>query len=350
MVVLSLAERADRAKYRPRVLSLLEGGELVPRFAAAGVPVDTLDVAISDGPIAVLRAMRRYLLQHQPAILHTHNPTPHQYGALSATWARVPVLVHTKHGRNQLLSTRGRFLERVAGYLSDAVVPVSADAADVARDVDGVPAGRIQVIRNGIAATHAAPRRAAGGEWRVVHVARLNEVKDQPTLLRAARRVADHHPDFHLDIVGDGEERQALERLAAELGLEQVVHFHGFTDDVSAYLAGADLFALSSVSEGIALTLLEAMAAALPVVATDVGGNREVVRDGETGLLVPASDPTAMADAMIALLEDPSRGEAMGRAGRARVVQEFSLDRTAAEYEALYDRLLTRRGLIARPR
>jgi sugar transferase (PEP-CTERM/EpsH1 system associated) len=346
MVVLSLVERMNRERFTPRVLCFRGGGELVPRFEAAGVAVDVLDVPTGAGGLTSLAAMRRYFRQHRPAILHTHNPMPHQYGAIAATAGGVPIVVHTKHGRNQLRTVRSRLLERVAGRLTDVVVPVSADSAEVARTADGVPGNRIEVIRNGIAIGPPVVRDGAPA-WRIVHVARLNEVKDQPTLLRAVRLIAEAHPAVRLHLVGDGEERAALERLTDELGLREYVRFHGFHDDVRPFLVDADLFVLSSVSEGIALTLLEAMAASLPVVATDVGGNREVVVPGETGLLVPPGDPAALAEGITSLLGDPSRAAAMGRAGRARAIQEFSLDRTAAAYEALYLRLLARRGLTA---
>lgn len=346
MVVLSLVERMDRTRFTPRVLCFRGGGELVSRFEAAGVAVDVLDVPPGAGGLACLAAMRRYFRRHRPVILHTHNPTPHQYGAIAAAAGGVPIVVHTKHGRNQLRTARSRLLERLAGRLTDVVVPVSADSAEVARTTEGVPGERIQVIRNGIAIGPAVARQGAAG-WRIVHVARLNEVKDQRTLLRAVRLLADVHPEVRLHLVGDGEEREALEQLTDELRLREQVRFHGFTDDVRPYLADADLFVLSSVSEGIALTLLEAMAASLPVVATDVGGNREVVVPGETGLLVPPADPAALAEAIAALLGEPARAAAMGLAGRARVVRDFSLDRTADAYEALYLRLLARHGVAA---
>lgn len=349
MVILSLCERADRLRFAPRVLCFHGGGALQERFSAAGIAVDVLDAPLDAGPLAVLNSLRHYLHQHRTAILHTHNPTPHQYGALAAVWAGVPILVHTKHGRNQLRSAKGRLLERIAGRLTDMVVPVSDDAADVARTADGIPPGRIQVIRNGVDLGPAPPQGSKPSGWRVVHVARLNEVKDQPTLLRAARLLADSHPSFSLDIVGDGEERDALMALTAELKLGDRVRFHGPTGDVRPFLAGADLFALSSISEGISLTLLEAMAAALPVVATNVGGNPEVIVHGTTGLLVPPRDPVALADGIARVLGDPGRAAAMGRAGRERAEREFSIDRTVQAYEALYGRLLLARGADLEP-
>lgn len=343
VVILSLAGRANRSLFTPRVLCLEGTGELGPRFKAAGIPVDVLDHGDGSG-IATLVAMRRYLRARRPAILHTHNPTPHQFGALARMVTDIPVLIHTKHGRNQLLTRKGRRLERFAGQVTDAVVAVSLDAAEVARTVERVPPDRIRVIRNGIDVAAITPAPPTSKGWHVVHVARLNTVKDQTTLLHAARLVLGHQPAFRLDIVGDGEQREELERLSAELGLGSAVRFHGYQADVQPFLAGVDAFVLSSVSEGIALTLLEAMAAALPVVATDVGGNREVVIPGETGYLVPARDPEALARALITLLSDPARATSFGAAGRARVASEFTLDATVAAYEALYLELLERRA------
>ncbi|HEY4099467.1 MAG TPA: glycosyltransferase [Gemmatimonadales bacterium] len=341
MVILSLAAHANRALFAPRVLCLHSAGELAPRFEALGIPVDVLDQPVGAGAsVATIAALRRYLRRRRPAILHTHNPTPHQYGAVARMVTDVPVLVHTKHGRNQLLNLKGRLLERFAGQLTDALVPVSLDAAEVARTVEHVPANRIRVIRNGIDVRAGNPVPQRTGGWRAVHVARLNLVKDQETLLRAARIVADQEPAFHLDIVGDGELRDPLERLASELSLGETVTFHGMQQDIRPFLARADAFVLSSTSEGIALTLLEAMAAGLPVVATDVGGNREVVVPGETGFLVPSGDPAALAGAMTALFSSPARMRRFGDAARRRAVAEFSVESTVAAYEALYLGLL----------
>ncbi len=211
MVILSLASQADRSRFAPRVLCLHSAGELASRFEAEGVPVDVLEAPIGAGSVQTLRAMRAYLRRHRPAILHTHNPSPHQYGALSRVATGVPVLVHTKHGRNQSLSGRGLLLERIANRMTDVVIAVSHDAAEVAHQTEGVPWHRIRIIHNGVAAATAAGTRARGAGWRAVHVARLNQVKDQATLLRAARLVLDANPAFRLDIVGDGELRLDLE-------------------------------------------------------------------------------------------------------------------------------------------
>jgi sugar transferase (PEP-CTERM/EpsH1 system associated) len=337
-VVLNLARRTDRRRFETRVLCLQQGGALRARFEDMGIPVDSLDLPRLPKARTLVRLVR-WLRQARPDVLHTHNPTPHVFGALAARAAGVPVVVHTKHGRNYPDSFRAVAWNRLASWLSDRIVPVSADAAAVAREVERIRGRKVQVIRNGIdPADFAAPAglRPGAGK-RAVHVARLMDlVKDQTTLLRAARLVVDREPGFQLTVVGDGPDRARLEALAGELGLGGHVHFLGMRSDVRELLGAADLFVLSSLTEGISLTLLEAMAAGLPVVATEVGGNREVVVPGETGLLVPAGSPAALAEALLALVRDPERARRMGAAGRRRVEDQFSLARMAADYEQLY--------------
>jgi glycosyltransferase involved in cell wall biosynthesis len=349
MVILSLIEHMDRQQFNPVVLTLHEGGPVADRIRSLGVTVETVGEPGLTG-LPLVRRLAARLRHHRADVLHTHNPAPHQHGAAARVLAGTPVLIHTKHGRNNFPTRARRWAEQIAGKFSDLVVAVSIDSAEVARTIDRVPTRKLRVIHNGIA-LEAMPRAAigrAGRGPRAVHVARLNRIKDQRTLLRAARVVADQLPEFTLDIVGDGPMGAEIRALAAELALDEVVRFHGMQADVRPYLGDADLFVLPSLSEGISITLLEAMAAGLPVVATDVGGNREVVRHGETGTLVPVGDAPALAAAMHALLTDPVRSRALGAAGLARVDAEFNIDRTVAAYEQAYLDLLGRRGNAAR--
>lgn len=340
MVVLNLAQQADRDRFELHVLCVGETGALAPRFQELAITADGLD---HDRPSygRTVPALFRRLRALRPHVLHTHNPSPHIYGAWAALLARVPALVHTKHGRNYPDQRRSVFLNRVASALTDRVVPVSEDAAVVVREVERVPASKVLVIRNGID-LEAFPLAPADRPFRkrAIHVARLNRIKDQATLLRAVRRVADVEPDFRLDIVGDGECRDELAVLRRQLGLECVVRFLGYRADVCELLAEADFFVLSSISEGISLTLLEAMAVGLPVAATDVGGNREVVVPGETGFLVPAREPDALGKAMLQLVRDPAQTRRFGQASRHRVEREFDLKRVVRRYEDLYLELL----------
>jgi glycosyltransferase involved in cell wall biosynthesis len=170
----------------------------------------------------------------------------------------------------------------------------------------------------------------------VVTVARLSPEKDVANLVRASALVARQFPDLSVEVAGGGACFDDLKRLTAELGVGDRVKFLGEVRDVPALLARARMFVLPSRSEGIPLTVLEAMARGLPVVATRVGGLSEVVVEGETGLLVPSADPAALAAAMLRLWRETDTGRRMGEAGRRRVEQVFDIRRMIDDYEALY--------------
>jgi glycosyltransferase involved in cell wall biosynthesis len=344
-VVYDLARRVDPGYFDVQVLCLGEIGMVAADFGRAGVRVEGLEVLGAGFVTSVLRVSER-LRAIRPTVLHTHNPAPHVVGAAAAALSGVPALVHTKHGRNYPEVKLKVLANRLAGLLTDFLVAVSDDAGLVATKVELIPHRKVRIIRNGVDLQAFVPAEAgsASGPPRVIHLARLvHPTKDQETLLRAVRIVADSDPGFVLGIVGDGPHRPALEALADHLDLRRHVVFNGFRDDVGRVLRDAALFVLSSESEGLSVTLLEAMATGLPVVATDVGGNREVVAHGRTGLLVPARSPSKLAQASLDLLRDPARRGTMGREGRRRIEEESSLSATITRYEEL-NRLAAQRG------
>ncbi len=157
------------------------------------------------------------------------------------------------------------------------------------------------------------------------------------TLLHAARLVLDREPAFRLDLAGDGPLRDYVERAIGTLDLGDAVRVLGTVDDIDSLMTGSDFFVLSSISEGISITLLEAMAHGLPIVATSVGGTPEVVVHDETGLLVPPRDPDALADAIVWMIQHPRERGVMGRRGRLRVADHFNLDSTIEQYQRLYE-------------
>jgi len=266
-------------------------------------------------------------------------------GSLAAAALRLPVVINTKHGRNNPEQRRAVFLNRVASLLSTAVVAVSADAADVATRIERVPRRKIRTIHNGIdLERHPFPLRCSSdGPLSAIHVARLNPIKDQLTLLEAVRIVVDREPSFRLTIVGDGPRRNELHELSQKLTLGDHVVFLGERNDVPQLMARADLFVLSSLQEGLSLTLLEAMASGLAVIATDVGGNRELVTPGQTGFLVPSRSPERLAAAILDLLARPDAVRSMGKQGRALVEREFGVEQMVRKYEQFYSSSLRKR-------
>lgn len=345
-VVLDLVRNMPRDVYDFRVVCLGELGALASELAQIDVAVESLDV-LGTRAVHSMKVLCARLRELRPDILHTHNPVPHLFGVFAGRLARVPVIVHTKHGRNYPELKKKVVLNRIASWLTDVIVPVSIDAERVATKIEMVRPDKLHLIHNGIdvEAYPFAERRPPEAWHRAIHVARLiNVTKDQESLLQAARIVADAYPVFQLQIVGDGPDRAFLENLTRELGIGGHVEFLGYRSDVSLLLQGAGVFVLPSISEGLSLTLLEAMASGLPVIATSVGGNPEVVVEGVTGLLVPSKSPELLAQALLRVLRVPELGVEMGRAGRQRVETHFDFRVAAQKYEALYQNFLLRKN------
>ncbi|MDI1431971.1 glycosyltransferase [Polyangium sorediatum] len=351
-VVLDLVQGIDRARFDPMVIALEEPGELAPQLATMDVPLRLLKRGQGFDP-SVIGELSDLFGREGIDLVHTHNPRPHVHGALAALAARRvtgkrPRVVHTKHGRNYPDDLGRVIANRMASALSDRIVAVSDDARRVALEIERGSARRLVTIRNGVDTRAYKPgdapraRRVLDVPAGVLHVgcvARLSAEKDHATLITAFARVRTSHPGARLTLVGEGAERASLEALVKTFGLHGAVSFLGHRDDVAALLPGFDLFALASRTEGTSLTLLEAAAAGLPIVATRVGGNPEVVTDGETGLLVPAGQPAAFADAIGSVWARPDRAR-MGAAGRALVEERYGMKKMLSAYETLYAEVL----------
>jgi glycosyltransferase involved in cell wall biosynthesis len=288
--------------------------------------------------VAVLRRER-------PHIVHVNSAKAAALGRLAAWLARVPIRIYTVHGWAFLAhggpaSALYRWAERLLRPLTTVTVCV----ADSERRA-GLAAGTCDerttvVIHNGVDLSRVPAAGTHSGPPRLLTVGRLQAPKDAITLVRALAAV--RGSPFETVLVGDGPDRPSVEAEVRRLGLEQVVDLVGKRDDVAELLASADLFVLSSRSEGLPLSILEAMAAGLPVVASRVGGIPEVVADGETGLLVPPGDPQRLAAAVEHLLADPPLRRRLGEAGRRRVAEHFDLASVQRAHIDLYRRALAR--------
>lgn len=297
------------------------------------------------GRLAFLNGLRRHLQDGQFDVVHTHNTLPHFYASAAARLAGIPVIVNSQHGRGCGNSWKARCQFRLANRWTDCVVGVSEDAARLCRKDDPRSAGRTMAIWNGIDVDRFDFRGPASAPV-AVSVARLSHEKDFATLLRAVWILVKEHPDFRLKIAGDGAERADLEQLARDLRLEQNVEFLGEQRDIPALLSQAAFFVSSSTTEGISLTILEAMASGLPVITTNVGGNPEIVVDGGTGRLVNPRSPDELALAMRQMLADREVWPVMGQLGRQRVEKHFSIRTTVRQYEDLYLDLLRQHGTL----
>ncbi|GAG21744.1 unnamed protein product, partial [marine sediment metagenome] len=208
----------------------------------------------------------------------------------------------------------------------------------------GLPETKLKVVPDFVDCRHfepaAAPTEKGDGGQTIAIVGRLARTKGHRVLLKAMREVAKATPEARLVIYGEGEEKDALQREAAAAGFGERVTFAGFAADVRAALAAADVFVMPSLSEGLGVAVLEAMAMAMPVVVSDAGGLPESVVHGETGLVVPAGNAAALAEALLSLLRDRNRAKEMGAAGRKRALEHYDRPRVVGRIAALYEELL----------
>jgi glycosyltransferase involved in cell wall biosynthesis len=332
-LLVEFARHVDRQRMDLQFVCLGKRGIVADEIEACGWPVTALDEPDGLRPGLVVR-LARLFWQRGVDIVHTHNTKPLIYAAPAARLAGVKRVIHTRHGQRFFAGRRENFAFRCAAAVTHRLVCVSHDAVRLSAR-EGISGRRVAMIWNGIDLS----RFAYAGpveDGPVVVVARLSPEKDVGTLLEAAALAVKQLPSFRLHIAGDGPCLQPLRQKNESLGLNRIVTFLGQCRDVPGLLAGASLFVLPSLTEGISLTLLEAMARGLPVVATRVGGNPEVVAHGKTGLLVATRSPVELADAMVKLLQAPEERRQLGLAGRHRVEKHFDARRMVAEYEALY--------------
>lgn len=330
------------------VCCLDEPGAWAHEVERMGVGVVALDRRPGFHP-SLGTAIARAAARHGATTMHAHHYSPYVYSAIARLRRLATHVVFTEHGRvsDAPPSAKRRIANLVIARAATDTFAVSADLRTHLL-AEGFPARAVGVIHNGIDvgplpsdAEREAVRRDLGADAHTLVVgtiARLDPVKHLEALIEAAAqtRVGDG-ASILVVVVGDGPERGALERRAAELGVGDHVRFLGRRDDARRWLAGMDVYVNSSVSEGISLTILEAMAAGLPVIATRVGGTPEVV-DETSGVLVPARDVPALAGALATLATDAPRRRALGVAARQRVESAFTLDRMVAAYRRIYER------------
>jgi len=356
--VVHLAIRLKSRNWDVRVISLMPPRAYVVEMQAAGVSVFSLDIKrkVPD-PRPFLR-LARLIRVWRPEIVHSHMVHANILARIVRPLVRVPVLVCTAH----TIDERGRkgsgrlreFLYRLTDPFCDLTTQVSQAGLERYVRVGAVPRHKIRYIPNGVDTERFKPnfedhlkvRKELGVDGFVwLAVGRFDPPKDYPNMLQAFARVVHKYSNTILLIAGDGPLRETMENMARELGVEKYVKFLGIRRDIPQLMNAADAYVMSSSWEGMPMVLLEASATGLPIVATDVGGNREVVLDGITGFLVPPRNPEALAEAMLRMMDLPEeKRREMGKAARKHIEENFSLDRVVDMWEALYKELLEQKG------
>jgi len=322
----------------------------------------TLHDDISTGPLERFplaqwrqcRSLLRLVRQTRPDVVHTYFFWPIMYGRILKRAGVIRHLVENREDQGFNLGPSDYRMLRLTAGVPDRVICVSEAVREVVLERERLAADRTVVIRNGVATS---PPKLSGDEAHALReelglgradlvvgmVANLNRaVKGVRYFIEALPLIARQVPEARFLLVGEGAEREALMARADELGVGDRTIFTGFRSDVDRMYSLIDVSVLTSLSEGLSITILESMSAGLPVVATRVGGNPELVDEGVTGLLVPPRDPDAFAEAVVTLLRNPARRREMGDAGLSRVREEFSLPMVADRYQALYEEIAGR--------
>jgi glycosyltransferase involved in cell wall biosynthesis len=363
----ALARALDPSRFELRMACGRRWGQLLEEFETLGVPLAEYRIHRLYGPHALRQQIRlaRDLRRNRIQVMHTYNFYPTVFAVPVARLIGVPAIVVSIRDIGVYLSPRQRLVQRVVCRLAHRIV-ANAEAVRDWLMAEGYDPGKITVIRNGLGLERSRFVSPNGNghirrEFRlpvdcpvVAVVSRLRPLKGLEDFLEAAALIARRVPNTRYLLVGEGhvvrdsgivpdlEYQRALEARVRRLGLGERVVFAGFRPDVPEVLAEVTVSVLPSLSEGLPNVLLESMAAGVPVVATRVGGNAEIVDDGRTGLLVPARDPAALADAICKILERPGMAANFGQAGQRRVTEHFSLERMVGETERLYLSLLER--------
>jgi glycosyltransferase involved in cell wall biosynthesis len=310
--------------------------------------------------------LAKLIRAERPQIVHTHTAKAGAVGrvaALLAGAARPPIVVHTFHGHvlrgyfNPLTTLGFRTLERWLATVTTRLIAVSPEVRDDLVRLGVAPREKFTVIRLGIALDERVggddearreTRRRLGilpEAFVVGWVGRMTAVKRTDLVVSALERLVARNVDAFVVLVGDGPDRDHLERYAHELGVIKRCLFLGYQEDVARFYDAVDVLVLPSINEGTPVSVIEALAARRPAVATRVGGVPDVVRDGVDGFLVDSDDPDDIAERLAELASDPVRRAAMGEAGHARVLERYAVDRLVDDVDKLYRELLAARGL-----
>jgi sugar transferase (PEP-CTERM/EpsH1 system associated) len=347
--IANLIERMDPRLVEHVLCSVFRLGPRMERYPADRVRVICLNQKSRTQVLPLARVIREV----RPAIVHSRN-----WGTLDAVVAarcvRFCSVIHSEHGLEAHPSAdpkRRGWLRRVAFELADQVFCVSSRLRDSLAGQTGFPARKIRVIHNGVdldrfrrdCSARQRVRRELGvadGELCIGCVGRLNRVKDYATMLQAATLFAASNDRWRLMIAGSGSDFDALQAIVnTSQPLQGRVRFLGDVRGISEFLSALDVYVLPSLWEGISNSLLEAMAAGLPVIASDIGGNPEVVVDGKSGFLFPVGDARRLADRLDLLYRQPDLRERIGAQAAVRVHQEFALPAMVRQYEELYSAL-----------
>ena len=348
--LVNLVTRLDRSRWQPFVVSLSGSGTLVEELAQADVPVTCLGARNSRNLLilpGLVRRLRRRLREVKPALLQTFLFHANVVGRIAGRLAGVPTIV----SGIRVAEKRSRiplWLDRATQWMVDHHVCVSRDVANFSIERGGLRADKIKVIPNGVDVNrfaHAAPADLSefgipADSTTIIFVGRLDEQKGPFILLAAVKQLLESQRNVHVLLVGEGPLRGRLETWVRDHGFGEKIHLIGWRADVSALLKASEILVLPSRWEGMPNVVLEAMAAGLAVVASEVEGTTEIIRNHQTGILVPPESPQDLSTILFLLLNDPKQVSSLGLAAQESVTKDFAIETMVSGYDAFYRLLL----------
>ncbi len=349
-VIRQLVENTDPEKFEVAILCLENNiGDIGQELIKQGIKVSKLNR--QEGfDFSLLRAIRQFIRANQIDILHCHQYTPYSYGILASFFTAVKV-IFTEHGRfyPDSSSWKRRIINPVLAMVTDRITSISEATREALIRYEFLPGKQIQVIYNGIADLSKNTydvltlRNELGlDENNIVlgTISRLDPIKNHQMMLSAFKSVEVQYSEARLLIVGDGPLMQELKQQCEQLDIVNKVIFTGFIIEPQKLLKIMDIFLLPSLSEGTSMTLLEAMSFSKPCIVTDVGGNPEIVKNEETGLIIPSGDVNALTKSCLDLINNKQKQITLGQNGRERYKKSFTVTNMIAEFEALYGSVL----------
>ncbi|MEO1123239.1 MAG: glycosyltransferase [Cyanobacteria bacterium J06639_16] len=351
--VVPLAIQLSKANWAVSIVSMLAPQAFTSELCAAGVMVKSLDMKRGLPNPGAIAKLARYIREFQPQIVHSHLVHANLLARVTRIIAPVPVLISTIHNISE-----GRRWREICYRMTDRWCEVTTSISQAALEryvrIGAVPAEKILLLPNSVDIDRFYPNE----DWRLelrqqlnlvdkfvwLAVGRLEKQKDYPNMLQAFALVVHQRPDAHLIICGKGPLEEALKMLAEQLKIPQNVHFLGIRQDIPKLMNAADSYLMSSAWEGMPVVLLEASASGLPTVATDVGGNREVISQGESGLLVTSKNHEALASAMQDIINMPlDEREKMGTLARKNIIESYSFQVYIDKWKTLYKQMKPRK-------
>lgn len=349
-VIFNLVNHTDKQRFEIDILCLEDAiGPFGKMIADRGVGVSILGRK-PGFDLALILKIRKHILNKKIGILHCHQYTPYIYGVLASMFTSCDV-IFTEHGRfyPDTRKLKRIIVNPILSLITKKITAISSATVDALVKYENFSKKNIELIYNGLDDSKYIDRGPEDSYKKLLSqygirtsafvlgtVARLDPIKNQSLMLHALKKVQNRYPDTVLFIIGDGPERHTLHQLSVDLGIKENVIFTGFRDDVYKFYNAMDIFLLTSFSEGAAMTLIESMASSLPCIVTDVGGNPEIVNDQQTGIVIPSGDLERLVSSICDLIENPDKREQMGRAGRMKYEEHYTIDKMVNSYQRLY--------------